>query len=303
MQIHEINNGVAVEVTGLDITTITESEAKELFNILKKRLVVVLKNQKQCPGSFAKTIHLMSKSISNWGQMKWDQYGNEVEVSDKFIDPDTFADNEYYPVQRVTGKKINNKHTGIFGTGTLDWHANLNGLDRADGVALQGVRDCENTSTMFLNTNLALRDLDPEIKEKIKHLYAVYEYRPDVWAAGAPEYRHFREKSQQDTSYKMWLLQKNCDGVEGLYFYTNNRCELVTDDPALKQQLIDHLFQDQYIYEHWWHPGDIVLMDQLLTLHKRTQDDPEILSKRILHRITFRISNFNNYIKNSNLIN
>lgn len=302
MQIKEINNGVAVEVSGIDITTITEDQAKELYDILKQRLVVVLKNQKQCPGSFTKTVWLMSKSVANWTQMKWDQYGNEIEVPDKFIDPTTFDNPELYPVQRVTGKKINNKHTGIFGTGTLDWHANLNGLDRADGVALQGVRDCENTSTLFLNTNLALRDLDLDIREKIKNLYAIYEYRPDVWAAGAPEYKHFAEHAKKDTSYKMWLLQKNIAGVEGLYFYTNNRCELVTQDRELKQTLIDHLFQEKYIYEHMWKPGDIVFMDQLLTLHKRGTDDPEILSKRVLHRVTFKISNFKGFIANNNQI-
>jgi alpha-ketoglutarate-dependent taurine dioxygenase len=302
MQIKKINNGVAVEVSDIDITTMTEGQAQELYNILKQRLVVVLKNQKQCPGSFAKTIWLMSKQINNWRQMKWDQYGNDIDIPEKFIDPTTFENPEFYPVQRVTGKKINNKHTGIFGTGTLDWHANLNGLDRADGVALQGVRDCENTSTLFLNTNLALRDLDPIIIEKIKNLYAIYEYRPDVWAAGAPEYKHFQQKSQEDTSYKMWVLQKNIAGVEGLYFYTNNRCELVTEDNHLKQTLIDHLFQEKYIYEHSWMPGDIVLMDQLLTLHKRGTDDPDVLSKRILHRITFPISNVKNFIANNNQI-
>ena len=51
-----------------------------------------------------------------------------------------------------------------------------------------------------------------------------------------------------------------------------------------------------------WNPGDIVFMDQLLTLHKRGTDDPDILSKRILHRITFKISNINNFIANNNVI-
>ena len=56
-------------------------------------------------------------------------------------------------------------------------------------------------------------------------------------------------------------------------------------------ELYNHMFQEKYMYQHWWEVGDIVLMDQLLTLHKRDQNDPEILAKRVLHRITFRISN------------
>ena len=301
MQIEEIDNGVAVEVTDIDITKIDRNTAQELYDVLKNRLIVVLKNQKQCPGSYTKTVWEMSQNISNWQQLIWDQYGNEIERFDKFVHPDDYNNNELYPVQRVTGEKINNKRTGIFATGTLDWHANLNGLDRADGVALQGVRHCENTSTLFLNTNLALKDLDEETKEQIKDLYAIYEYRPDVWAKGLPE-SQLEYMMKNAGMYKMWLLQKNVAGVEGLYFYTNNRCDIVTEDKSLKQKLIDHLFQGKYIYEHMWEPGDIVLMDQLLTLHKRGTDDPDILSKRVLHRITFPISNFNNFISNNNRI-
>ena len=45
------------------------------------------------------------------------------------------------------------------------------------------------------------------------------------------------------------------------------------------------------MYSHYYEIGDVVLSDQLLSLHKRDQNDPEILERRVLHRITFKISN------------
>ena len=51
--------------------------------------------------------------------------------------------------------------------------------------------------------------------------------------------------------------------------------------------LIEHCLQDKYVYEHKWNPGDIVISDQVLTLHKRVEWEPEIIAKRVLHRITF----------------
>ena len=45
------------------------------------------------------------------------------------------------------------------------------------------------------------------------------------------------------------------------------------------------------MYQHFYEVGDIVLCDQLLSLHKRDQNDPELLAKRALHRITYRLSN------------
>jgi alpha-ketoglutarate-dependent taurine dioxygenase len=36
-----------------------------------------------------------------------------------------------------------------------------------------------------------------------------------------------------------------------------------------------------------WEPGDIVIMEQLLTLHKRVLKDPAMMEDRILHRYSF----------------
>ena len=213
-------------------------------------------------------------------------------------------DKELYPIQRTTAKK-NKKgiSTGIFSSGILDWHANLNGLDRADGVALQGYEGCENTSTSYLNTNVAYNDLDDDFKKELEGVHCEYEYTPEVWAKGLPEVQYkMMKKDGQEGPYKMWLLQQNIAGVKGIYFYTNNKCKIITEDETLFQRLYDHMFQDKYVYQHWYEPGDIVLMDQLLTLHKRDQNDPEILAKRVLHRITFRISNYNNFIADKNKV-
>ena len=58
--------------------------------------------------------------------------------------------------------------------------------------------------------------------------------------------------------------------------------------------LFRSLFQEKYIYHHEWALGDIVLSDQLLTLHKRRQEVDSVFEKRILHRFTFRITNVGN---------
>ena len=117
-----------------------------------------------------------------------------------------------------------------------------------------------------------------------------------------------RDYLQKDSPYRGILLYhglgvgKTCASIAIAEGFRGDRKIAVILNKSLKQKLIDHLFQDKYIYEHMWEPGDIVLMDQLLTLHKRGTDDPDILSKRVLHRITFPISNFNNFISNNNRI-
>jgi len=299
MQIKPIQNGVAVEITDIDITAFDKSSDYDFVrDTLHKHLVVVIKNQSTNPWEYTRFIENIGR-VANYNQFGFtidaEEYPRDQVVPTNRFKGDTWR----YPVQRVTGKKKKGKFTGIFGTGKLDWHANLNGPDRADGVALQGWEHCENTSTSFLNTNLAYNDLDPDMLDEIKDLYCEYEYAPEVWAEGLPE-DQLRRMKQNSNKYKMWLIQENLKGVKGLYFYTNNRCKLICPDQSLYNEIHDHLFQDKYIYQHWWEPGDIVLMDQLLTLHKRDQNDTEILQKRVLHRITFRISNENGFIARRN---
>jgi taurine dioxygenase len=298
MKIVPINNGVAVEIQDVDITELTEFGYQYIKDALHKHLVVVIKNQPKNTWEYTKLIENIG-TIGNYAQMKFTPDGEDFPADQVVSTSEWSGAKEDYPVQRVTGKKKNGKFTGVFGTGKLDWHANLNGLDRADGVALQGWQDCENTSTSFLNTNLAYNDLDEDLLDQIKNLHCEYEYSPEVWAEGLPQEQLERMK-QNSNKYKMWLIQENVKGVKGLYFYTNNKCKLICDDQNLYNKIHDHLFQEKYIYQHWWEPGDIVLMDQLLTLHKRDQNDPEILSKRILHRITFGISNYYNFIARKN---
>ena len=64
--------------------------------------------------------------------------------------------------------------------------------------------------------------------------------------------------------------------------------------------LYDHMFQEQYVYEHNWEVGDIILMDQLITQHKREFVEPTLLEKRVLHRLTFMLNNDDDYVYNYN---
>jgi len=75
-----------------------------------------------------------------------------------------------------------------------------------------------------------------------------------------------------------------------IYFYTNNKCRIITNDDKLFDDLYSFMFQRKYMYQHFYEIGDIVLSDQILSLHKRDQNDPNILAERVLHRITFKIS-------------
>lgn len=307
MQIQIIKDGCAVEIKDVSIENLTFDEKAKIKNLLFEYGVVLLRNQTTCPAEYTRFVNDIGP-IHEFDELMWNQYGEYKGVPESFPDPLTFEPKDQYPVQRVTGQKIKDKFSGIFATGTLDWHSDMNRYDIGDGTALQGYKGCKNTSTVFLNTNKAHKELPENLAEMIDGAYCEYTFNPDKWAKGIPEHqREIMKKSPAGTRkhYKMWLEQTNAGGFKGFYFHTNNKCLMRTKngiDYNIRKSFEDYLFQDKFIYEHWWEEGDILLMDQLTTIHKRGQNDPDILSKRILHRICFRLSNLNDYVAKANTI-
>jgi alpha-ketoglutarate-dependent taurine dioxygenase len=290
VKVEKLNAGILIDC---DISNLTEQDYQDINELYLDHLLITFKNQPFQTIPFAKLINKMG-SFANWNQMLWKQDGTNL-AKQEYVDPATFngADNDY-PLQRVTGEKTDKGlATGIFGNGELDWHSNMNGdMDRARGVALQGAWHSENTHTAFMDTVKAYDDMSDELKERCEGVIGHYEYAPENWAKGVPtpQLQLMKGFGMVDHRYTMPLVNKGFNGKKGLYFHFHNNCKF-REDKELKQVLMDHCFQDKYIYNHRWNKGDIVISDQVLTLHKRVEWEPEIIAKRVLHRITFHYDN------------
>lgn len=307
MQTKLIKDGCALEIVNVKIEDLNLEQKQTIKELLFEYGIIVLRKQTLCPAEYTRFVNDIGP-IHEFDELVWNQYGEWTGKLTSLPNPATFEPKDQYPVQRVTGQKINDKFTGIFATGTLDWHSDMNRYDIGDGTALQGYTGCKNTSTLILSTNKAYRELPKDVANDIKETYCEYTFNPDKWANGIPEHqRQIMLDSPSGTRkhYKMWLEQTNAGGYKGFYFFPNNKCLMRTKngiDHNIRTKFEDYLLQEEFMYEHWWEEGDILLMDQLTTLHRRGQNDPEIISNRILHRICFRLSNLNNYVEKNNTI-
>ena len=276
-----------VEITDIDICNLSADDYKEINEIFLQHLVIVLRNQPLLAIPYARLVQSIG-NIANWGQCIHDSRENYIAPgSIPNIDPFTFTGPDHaFPVQRVTGKRINGEPSGIFGTGKLDWHCNMNGPDRARGVALQGVSGIAGTSTSWMDTTLAYAAMSDELKARCAGVVGRFEYAPEIWAEGLESWQYEYMLRNKEDFYNMPLVNVSERGRPGLYFHYHNKCTFPSD-PELFDILKEHCFKPEFIYTHFWEPGDIVISDQLITLHKRDQDDPSILAERILHRYTF----------------
>jgi len=281
----------AVEITDCDLSNLTDDEYQQIKDILLDKLIIVFRNQSRKTIPFAKLIFKMgNRSIANWSQSVWDVNGNRLtDIPEKPINPFTFkGPDDMYPVQRVTGQLKEGKRSGIFGTGKLDWHSNYNGPGRANCVALQGMSEgIRNTSTSFMDTTLAYADMPEELKKRCEGVIGHFEYAPEIWAEGLPDDQLAYMKPNA-VPYEMPLINTGFNGKKGLYFHFLNKCTFPTD-PSLLDELKKFCLNEKYIYTHFWEPGDVILMEQILTIHKRDQDDADILKERVLLRYTFHL--------------
>jgi taurine dioxygenase len=149
-------------------------------------------------------------------------------------------------------------------------------------------------NTLFANMYAAYDDLSAAMKNRIENLVVLHHYgnRDDVneesrtaasRLTGAQKekmnwVRHRLVRTHYGTGRKaLYAVSGSSFGIEGM-----------PEDEALSllDELKDHALQDKYRYSHRYEVGDVVLWDDLATLHSATLTDP--MQPRTLWRITVK---------------
>ena len=167
----------------------------------------------------------------------------------------------------------------------LPWHTNLAYLPQVASVALlygevptppEG-----GGATLFVDTRQSYDSLTTEMKHSIEDLKMVqsqggYHVYPgeDVFGGNVPEAEHSLVRIHPITGRKSLY----CPG--GRFFKEIPGMDQKKAS-SLSKSLLDHCTTN--IYKHLWEPGDLLVWDNLSTLHQREVIDPSF--KRIVHVI------------------
>jgi taurine dioxygenase len=144
----------------------------------------------------------------------------------------------------------------------------------------------EGGNTLFANCYQAYETLPDDVKRRIEGLKAlhVYDYnlapthRSRVIADESPKWVHPMVRIHPATGRRALYVNRLMTArIEGLP-------QKQSDE--LLEMLFDHMEQPQFIYEHVWRPGDVVMWDNRCALHARTSFDPS--ETRLLRRITLK---------------
>ena len=137
-------------------------------------------------------------------------------------------------------------------------------------------------NTLFANAYAAYATLPDDIKARIEGRRALNAYDKDStqrtarYDNAASSCRHPVVRTHPATGRKaLYVNRLMTREIEGLPH---------AESDALLEKLFDHQEQQQFVYEHVWRPGDLLMWDNRCTLHART--DFPAGERRLLRRVT-----------------
>jgi alpha-ketoglutarate-dependent taurine dioxygenase len=182
---------------------------------------------------------------------------------------------------------------GLFPQGELDWHADQISRDDAQRIiGLHSISGSANSQTQFLCTHDAFESLSSDMRSMIRELICKHKWRTgeEGFCPGmnAKQERALRYNSLPLDGMETRLYSETVTGRSGIKLPHHSFDGFVGMDRAESDRIINEIekaiYQDQYVYTQDWQDGQVVFMDQEITLHKR----PTNLShgnKRVMARV------------------
>ena len=144
----------------------------------------------------------------------------------------------------------------------------------------------EGGNTLFANCRLAYEALDDDWKARLDGLRALHYYdykrdptlRPSTINPDAPQWVHPVVRTHPETGKKAIYVNRLMTlWIEGI-------------DRDESDEILDYLFahieKPQFVYEHEWTVGELIMWDNRCSAHARTWFSPE--KRRMMRRVTVR---------------
>jgi taurine dioxygenase len=270
---------LGAEIRGLDLKQLDDATFRTLHRAWLDNVLLVFRDQKLGADDLVKLVHRFGTPVTSSNLHKRDMQDRAGMQALKLPPEVTVVSN----VQEA-GQKI-----GILGDGEVVWHSDFSFKERPTAarmlVAMEVPPSQLGGHTYFLNCYAAYDALSDEMKKRISGLTikqadivdTAMKLRPgaslDADIREVPGPSHPIISTHPETGHNMLFLgRRHGSYVNGLS---------LEESEALLNALWAHATQPQFVYEHEWAPGDVVVWDNRATLHKR--DSFESTSRRVLY--------------------
>jgi taurine dioxygenase len=215
---------------------------------------------------------------------------DQVRFAEKFGPPAVIHTKQFvrnHPaVMLISNIREDGKPIGALPDGEMHFHTDQCHQERPAMASMLYALEVPSTggNTLFANGYMAYETLPDGIKRRIEGRKALnaYDYdsaamkRGTRLADGVPSYVHPVVRTHPATGRKaLYVNRLMTVRIEGLPEAESNE---------LLATLFDHQERREFIYEHVWRPGDLLMWDNRCTLHART--DFSANERRLMRRVT-----------------
>ena len=265
MSVHPLSASVGAEIRGIDAARpIDAADAAHIRNALWQHQVIVLRGQQLDPpaqGAFAEL----------FAPLQAPRTAPEVTGQRNYM---------YVANRTVEGMQ------GVLPDGEMQFHTDQCYYEHPSRATFLYAIEIPSKggNTMFASTVAAYATLPDDLKARLAGMKAlqVYDYanaaqlRTDEPSPDAPHFVHPVVIRHPETAkpilYANRLMTHHIVGLPR------------TESDALLDRLFAHIERRDFIYEHVWKVGDLVVWDNFATLHARTDFDPK--ERRVMRRFS-----------------
>ena len=215
---------------------------------------------------------------------------DQVRFAEKFGPPAVIHTKQFvrnHPaVMLISNIREDGKPIGALPDGEMHFHTDQCHQERPEMASMLYALEVPRAggNTLFANGYAAYETLPAEIKRRIEGRKALdaYDYetaamkRGTRLAQGVPSYAHPVVRTHPATGRKaLYINRLMTVWIEGLP---------AQESDDLLAMLFDHQERREFIYEHIWRAGDLVIWDNRCTLHARTDFSPD--ERQLMRRVT-----------------
>jgi taurine dioxygenase len=267
---------IGTEIQGVDLSRLDDETFAEIEEIFREHPVLVFRDQ-----------HLDAPALAAFGA----RFGHlRPHILENYRHPD------HPNVSFITNVA---KDGGVdkFGvTRASSWHADetYDPPEKLPRLAILHAVEVprEKGGTMFADMYSAYEMLSPAMKERLAGMTGRHGYTdgPDSWKIYTPEHIRMRNEGRPECLHPaikdhpvtgrkvLFVNPTHCHGFVGM---TNE------ESTPLIEELRDHSIQDDLVYYHSWRVGDVVIWDEIATMHRGAADaapeERRVMLRTIVH--------------------
>ena len=278
-QIRPLGDALGAEVVEIDLSQPLDNTVKvALTKAWNQYSVLVFRNQQLKPKEF----------------LQFSKYFGELEVHVL----DQYLHREYPEILIVSNVLEGDRNIGIPDAG-LYWHTDLSYMAAPSrGSILYAIEVPKSDGkslgdTIWASTAAAYDALDIDTKRQLSGMKAKFSL--------SGRFEKVADNEKADVELTKDQINKAPDVIHPVvrtHPVTNRKCIFVnelhtssivglpkTESQALLAELQEHTIQPEFVYQHSWLPGDVVMWDNVATQHI-AMHDYSLPQRRLMHRTT-----------------